>query len=389
MFAVMESTTTRASAVTVDLDALGANLSVVRQRLRPGCGVLAVVKADAYGHGGRRVAARLSAEGVEGFGVATVAEAMELRSTGLRERILVFGDFDRREIADALLYGIELTLFHEDQIRRVEAAELAGDVPLRVQINVDTGMGRLGILPEDLGTLVARISRARPRIEITGIYSHLATSERLDDPGTEEQCARFERVLQAAQRGIGGRYCRHLLNSAGIWTLPQAHYDFVRPGLALYGALLEPAASAFRPPLTPILRWETRIVHLKRLPRGASVSYGRSFVCPTPRRIAVIPVGYADGLLRAASGRAFVLVRGRRAPLVGTITMDMSMVDVTEIPGVTLGDEVVLLGRQGDEVITPTEMARWAGTIPYEVLCAISPRIERRYRESPRATEQG
>ncbi len=365
----------------VDLDAIAANVATLAARA-PGADLCAVVKADAYGHGAVRVARTAVAAGARWLGVATAVEAWHL-VTGIDEvdvPVLVLSEPDVAALESALDdLGPDAAVF-VDRIRptvssraAVEALAASGR-RWRVHVKVDTGMHRVGVDPADAATLVAAV-RGSAGLELEGLWTHFAVADEPDDPFTGEQLDRFRRVLDELDT-VGGRPpVVHVANSAATLTRPDTHADLVRCGIALYGVPPAPALAGSAP-LRPALRLVARVREVRRVEAGETVSYGRRWTAHTPARVATIPVGYADGLRRSASLHGVeVLVRGRRCPLVGAVTMDQAMVAVPD--DVSVGDEVVLIGRQGDREITATEVAGRLGTIAYEILTDLGPRLPR------------
>jgi alanine racemase len=365
----------------VDLSALRANARRLADEAAP-AGVLAVIKADAYGHGAM-ACARALAPLVWGFAVSLVEEAVELRRGGIDRPVIVLGGVYGRSHQDIVAYGITPVVSEEEDLRRfARAADELNAGRLGVHVKIDTGMSRLGVRPERLGALLDA-ARAIPGIEITGLATHLAEADGEDEVPTREQLARFAaaRAL-VVERGFRPSLL-HVANTAGALRFPEARFDLVRPGLALFGGLPSPSvrlADGAGDGLRPVMRLRTRIVALRDVPAGAGVSYGAAFRASRSSRIATVPIGYADGYTRRLSGRAEVLVGGRRCPVAGNVTKDMTMIDVTEQPEARPGDEVVLLGQQGDACISVDELAGWAGTIAYEIYCGVSKRVPRVYR---------
>jgi alanine racemase len=382
----------RPTVATCDLDALRHNAGVLRSRLRPGVRMLAAIKGDAYGHGAVAVATALSAAApasgatppfhpADAFGVALVEEGAQLRDAGIATPILCLGGVGRFGAAEAVARDLTPVLYDEGDAERLDAAARAAGRRLAVHLKVDTGMGRLGVPLSRWGWFLDRIARFEA-LDIAALLTHLAESESLDATFTAEQGRRFrEAVATARNRGVTPPLL-HVCNSGGLLTRPELHHGMVRPGVALYGVVPRPDLRAIAP-LRPVMRVVTQVLFVRDLPVGASVSYGRSFVTGRPSRIATLPVGYADGYPRILGNRGHVLVGGRRCPVVGVVCMDLCMVDVTDVPGVVRsGDEAVLLGDQGDgPAITADELATWAGTIPYEILCGFSERVPRRHVE--------
>lgn len=368
----------RPTRAELDLGALNRNLATLRTAA-PGVDVLAVVKADAYGHGAVPISRALEAAGVRFLGVALVEEGLALREAGLRSDILVLGGAYDGGWEAMLEHGMIPVVFRPEHLTALEAAARARKTTARAHMKVDTGMGRLGVLPADVPAFL-EAARACRNVSLEGLCSHFANADLADAALTELQVTRFRTALgQMRAAGFDPRW-RHLSNSAGLLALPEARdgveMNLARPGLGLYG--LQPAPW-LRPPrmLEPVLSWKTTVVHLKSVPTGTPISYGSTWTAPRPSRIATLPVGYADGWSRLLSNRGAVLVRGRRAPVVGRVCMDLCMVDVTDIPGAEVGDEVVLIGRQGAEVQDAHQLAALQNTIAYDVLCAIGARVPR------------
>lgn len=357
----------------IDLVALSANLRAIRNRVgaRP---ILAVVKANAYGHGAAGIARALLRDGVESLGVAIPEEGIELRQAGVSAPILVLGGF-APEQADLLLqHRLVPAVFRPDQIEALSRAASRRGAAAPVHVKVDTGMGRLGVPAGDVPAFAALLAQA-PSIRVTGAFSHLAVADDPQDPFTRRQIDLFREAVEALRgRGLAPEEI-HLANSAAIMDHPPAWLSLVRPGLVLYGYPPSPEVTPL--PVQPVLSLKTRIIYMKDVPAGTSLGYGRTFVASRTARVASLALGYDDGLPRLASNRGHVLVRGRRAPIAGRISMDLTTVDVTDIPGAALGDEVIVIGSSGEESIGAERVASWAGTIPWEVLCGIGSRVPR------------
>lgn len=361
----------------IDLDALEHNLGALRRRVGPGPRILLVVKADAYGHGAVAVAHHALRCGVTAFGVGTAAEALELRAAGVRARILVLGTIVDAEVHACLKHGIELGLHSTDRARMLEQEGRRAGTRVRVHLNVDTGMGRLGVLPRRAADVLRVVQRAE-HLELAGVMTHVAAVA-VGDAQSRDQLRRFDRVIASARSEglITARAWVHAANSVCIYGGEGLGYDAVRPGLAALG--LAPSGASAPDELRPILSWRTQVVFLKDIPRGSRVGYGGIFRADRRSRIATLPVGYNDGLAWALGNRADVLVRGTRAPLVGRVSMDYATVDVTDVPGTRVGDVVTLIGRDGAAAIGAEELAERGGTIPYEVTCRIGQRVGRVY----------
>jgi len=361
----------RPTRAEVLLDAIGHNLRVVRDAVR-GRKVLAVVKADAYGHGVVRVAQRLQAEGVDGFGVALAEEGIELREAGIDRAILVLNGISGGAHRDIINAALTPVLYEISEARAFDA--VADGRPIDVHLKVDTGMGRLGVPLSELDNFL-RALRECPSIRIAGLMTHLATADS-DPEYVAEQLAGFARAQGLVRRFGHEPAVLHAANSAALFRHPETHFDWVRPGLALYGY---PGSDMIEAPLRPAMRWRTEILRLRTLQPGESAGYGRSFRARTETQLATLPVGYGDGLLRAASDRGRVLIRGTLCPIVGNIAMDLTTVDVSKVPGVTVGEEALLLGEQHGTVLDARDLAAAARTIPYEILTNVSRRVPRVY----------
>lgn len=370
----------RPTWVEVDLGAFAANLQAVKGLVGPRVKVMAVVKANAYGHGAVRLAQVAARSGAHQLAVATLDEAVTLREAGVKLPILVLGtSIPGDGVEEAVAKDIAQALCTVELAEALSAAAARRGKAALVHLKVDTGMSRIGVRPDEAVPFMERVGRL-PGLRFEGVFSHFAASDEPDNPYTELQFRRFQDTLAAlAQAGYSFPY-RHIANSAAILDHPEMHLDMVRPGCILFGSW--PGEKTQRKiTLKPTLTLKTRIVFLKRVPGGTPVSYGLTYKAPAERLLATLPIGYADGYRRGLSNKASVLVRGRRAPIVGRVCMDQCVVDVTAVPGVALGDEVVLIGRQGDEEITGEELAALLGTLDLELFCGIAPRVPRVYQE--------
>ncbi|MBI5431656.1 MAG: alanine racemase [Planctomycetes bacterium] len=360
----------------IDLDALAWNLASIRARIGASRSVMLVVKADAYGHGAIAVAHHALRHGVEAFGVGTSAEALTLRKAGLRARLLVLGTIVEDEAPACLRHGIEIAVHSADRCRRLQALARRMDVRARVHLKIDTGMGRLGVMPARALSLLELI-HASPNVELAGVMTHMSAAAGALDPHTQAQMRQFDGVLAAArERGLL-RGPVHAANSACIFTGLDPLYDMVRPGISAYGVL--PGKLPGASELEPVMSLHTQVVFLKDLPAGAPVGYGGTFKAKRATRIAILPLGYHDGVNWRLGNRGAALVRGDRAPIVGRVSMDYTTLDVTDIPQVRVGDRVTLIGRQGEHVIRLEDLAKAAKTIAYEISCAVGQRVERVY----------
>ncbi len=361
--------------VTVDLDRVADNFRAICQKA--GAPVMAVVKADAYGHGVLPVA-RVLEECCAYFGVANIAEALELRRGGISRPILVLGPMSTAAFETAVREGIRPSICrYEDAVALSRIAEELGRKAF-FHLAVDTGMSRIGLQVTEEDADAAKAICALPGLEVEGLFTHFATADAEDLTKTHtqvEKFRRFDEMLKA--RGVNIAL-RHIENSAGIMRFG-AHYEMVRAGIILYGMEPSDAVDMSGLQVQPVLGWYSRVAHIKTLEPGREISYGGTFVTEKPTVVATIPVGYADGYRRSLSGKFYVLIHGQPAPILGRVCMDQMMVDVTDIPGVQVDDRVVLMGRDADQVITPEQIASAAGVINYEFSCGISRRVPRYY----------
>ncbi len=370
----------RPTTARIDLDAVKSNYRhlvdfLTRERGERPPGVIAVVKANAYGHGAAPVARALEDAGADLLACADIEEGLALRAAGVRAEILVFGALSVSDL-DGLFEGdLTPTISTPGAARAVQAAAAKYKRTLRYHLKIDTGMNRLGFRFDNLQRTLPELF-ASDNLELDAVYTHFATADVPDSPLFETQRRRFDRVL-AAIEALGGRpRYRHAANSAATLRDARVWFERVRPGLLLYGIVPPPLASTV--PLVPVMTLVSRVVAVKGMRPGESAGYGARFTTERPSHIAIVPAGYADGLDCRLAGRGVVLIRGRRVPIIGSVCMDMLMVDVTGMD-VSPGDEVVLIGSQGDDRIDAREMAASIGTIPWEIVCRVGSRIERVY----------
>ena len=360
----------------IDLDAIRNNVRVMREKTAGGAQFLAVVKANGYGHGAVPVALAALEAGASMLAVAIPEEGVELREAGIDAPILVLGGVEEGAAQAIAQHDLTQTVFDESRIRALSAAGEALGKTVCVHLKLDTGMSRIGVRTQEEAKALAALIDSLPGVKLTGCFTHMATADEDDGGDTLRQIARFECLCDAIASVHPGKITRHAANTACIFRYPQAHFDMVRGGIALYGYPPVPEAEG----LLPAMRWTARAVYVKTIHPGDRVSYGGTFEADRETRVMTVPVGYADGYRRGLSAKGFVLVRGRRARILGRVCMDQIMVDVTDIPDAQAGDEVVLLGAQGDEMIDADEMAAWLGTISYEVICSPSARVPRVYK---------
>jgi alanine racemase len=365
---------------TVNLAALAHNLSRIKGYLSSGCEVMAIVKANAYGHGAVDIAQALARLGIGRFAVASLDEGIALRQAGISTSIVVLGALFEQQIFDLVAHRLTPVISDRHILPALAKAVRSHPSPYPIHLKVETGMGRLGFSPDELLSLLDNPILQSP-LQIEGMMTHLADADGKDSAFTERQIGAFCAMLeQIRQHGLTLPLV-HTANSAAIVRFPEAHFSLVRPGIMLYGYHTLPD-SVPAPDLKPVLSLRTTIVQLRTMPRGGTVSYNATFVAKRPTRIAVLPIGYADGYSRRLSNRGSVLIQGHRAPIVGLVCMDMIMVDVTDFAELQVGETVTLIGQQGQESIWADEVADWIGTIPYEVLCGIGSRVPRLYESA-------
>jgi alanine racemase len=359
----------------INLDNLAHNIGCIREKVAPS-ELIPVIKADAYGHGAAPVAKRLVREGCTMFAVARLEEALELRDSGISQRILLLGRIFPDDIAQAVKAGVILSIFGQEDLRWVEKACGDSGTPAAVHLKIDSGMGRVGVLLSKAADLFEQTAKSRVCLW-EGIYTHFSTSDEKDKGYANFQLARFREVLSLLPNPAHGPRTVHMAASGAILDLPDSYFNAVRPGILMYGHYPSKETSrCIRP--RQVMSLKTYVAHLRQMPGGHPVSYGRRWITPGRTRIAVLPIGYADGLSRRFTNNGEVLIRGRRYPIVGTVTMDYIMVNVADGP-VEVGDEVLLWGESPGGVIEAIDVAERIGTIPYELTCAVSGRVPRVY----------
>ena len=363
----------------IDLDALRENLAWIRHRVGPHVKIMTVVKADAYGHGLKQIAALLMQSGTDVFGVANLTEAQSIRSVGSGWPILMLGACLPFEVETAVRESVMATISTRDEAVQFSAAASKLGRAAGLHLKIDTGMGRLGVAPKHAAALWTDVAKL-PNVLVRGLYTHFASAE--DDAAfSRSQKRQFARLLEKLPHSSLDYV--HANNSAALLFEEGTHYNTVRPGLLVYGVLpsgTRRALSQLPRQVRPALTWKCRVSLVKEVPRATPLSYGRSFVAPRAMRVATLTAGYGDGLLRAGSNRARVLIGGELCRVLGRITMDQTLVDVSRLPDIQSGDEAVLIGRQGKSEITVNQLAEWCRTVPWEILTAITARVPRVYR---------
>ncbi len=362
----------------IDLDAVAYNMESMKKNLKPGAGMIGVVKADGYGHGAVPVAKTI-APYVEGYAVATIDEALILRRHGIDKMILVLGVTHPGRYEELLAYDIRPAIFTMEQARPLSDLAVSQNRRARIHLALDTGMSRIGMSPDEDGAGLAAQIYGLPGIEVEGLFTHFARADEADKTSAGRQLERyleFTRLLKAKDIEIPIKHCS---NSAAIIDLPKAHLDLVRAGISIYGMYPSEEVQKEKVDLRPVMGLKSFVICVKTIAPGTEVSYGGTFRAEIPMRIATIPVGYADGYPRGLSGRGHVLIHGRKAPILGRVCMDQFMVDVTDIPDAGVGTEVTLLGADGQETITVEDIARASHGYHYEIVCNLGKRVPRVY----------
>lgn len=368
----------RPTYAEIDINALIHNLNEARMLSGSGGTILAVVKADAYGHGAVKAAKAFVKNGIRHLGVALIEEGIELRESGIKSSIVVLGGLFDNQISEIIKHKLAPVVYQRGFLHALSKAARKKKIQANIHIKIDTGMGRVGLLPSEAKGFVKEAA-ATPNIKVEGIMTHFADADLADKGYAERQLSEFTKIVYELKKdGIAIPY-QHIANSAALISFNSNLFNMVRPGIMLYGYAPFPKGEKRGLNLIPVMSLKTRIMHLKKVPAGACISYGRTFTTKRESVIATLPIGYADGYSRRLSNKGSVIVRGRIAPVVGRVCMDMTMIDVTDVEGAAINDEVVLIGRQGDKAITADNIARLTDTISYEVLCSVGKRVPRVY----------
>lgn len=363
----------------VDLDAIASNIKNIRAKVDKNSGIIGIIKADAYGHGSVETAKVLLDNGADWLAVAVVDEGLNLRKNGITAPILLLGYTPELRLNDVINNGFIQTVYSYDTAKKLSEAASALGKKAVIHIKIDTGMGRIGYrVNEESADEIVKISKL-PNIDVNGMFTHFSTADEADKAYTLEQYNKFVKMNDMLEERGLHIPVKHAANSAAIMDFDNMMFNMVRPGIILYGAYPSDEVKKENLSLSPAMSIKTHVSYVKDVNEGDSISYGRKYTAPSKRRIATIPVGYADGFIRAYSKGGKVLIRGEYAPIVGRICMDQFMVDVTDIDGVEVNDEVVLMGKQGDKEITADFIASVLDTINYEVFCTLSKRVPRQY----------
>lgn len=361
----------------VNLDAIKHNVIAIKKSLSQDVGIMPIIKADAYGHGAVRVAQAIN-DFANGFGVATIEEALELRQNGIKKPILILGTLSAKHFEEAVKNDITVNVYTEEMAKSLSDVAKGLGKKAVAHIAIDTGMNRIGVSCDDMGLEVCKKIVGYPCIDFQGIFSHYATADEKCKEKTYIQRQKFDDLCKNLENSGINIPIKHLCNSAGICDISDKTYSMVRPGIIIYG--LYPSEEVSKNiKLQSALELKSHVSYIKKVPAGEGISYGHTFVTQSERTIATIPVGYADGYPRLLSGKGRVIVKGQYAPIVGRVCMDQFMVDITHIDGVNIEDTVTLIGRDGDSVITVDELANLCNTINYEIVCGIGKRVPRIY----------
>ena len=362
----------------IDVARIEQNMKAICSALPKNVSAMAVVKADGYGHGAARTAKAAISGGASMLAVASVAEGVSLRNAGIRIPVLVLGAVTDYDVRTGVEYDLIQTVCSPDMVKMCETAAEGSQKRTEVHLKIDTGMGRIGVRTETERDEILKMLEKCSRVRLSGAFTHFSDADDGEDGEiyTKQQFERFLEMTNDLPEGV----IRHCCNSAAIHRHPEMYLDMVRAGISLYG--YPPVDTGMN--LKPCMRWTAAISYIKELPAGAYVSYGRTWQAENTRRVATVTCGYGDGYHRSASGKAWVLIRGKKAKILGRICMDQMIADVTDIPEARTGDQVVLIGRDGEEQITAEDLARWSGTISYEILLSVGSRVEREIIDSVR-----
>ncbi|MCM1388344.1 MAG: alanine racemase [Bacillus sp. (in: Bacteria)] len=365
----------------VDLDALHANVEAIEKIISPGAKIMGIIKANGYGHGAAPIGRELETfDTVFGYGVATAGEALTLREAGLKKPILILGYTFSDCYEELIKHDISMAVFRYDTLEELSACAAKLGKKAKIHIKVDTGMSRIGVFPDESGLAFVKKALSYEALTIEGVFTHFARADEKDKRFAEKQFDRISQFWDKVETQTGYRIpIKHCANSAGIVELPKTHMDMVRAGIILYGLWPSDEVEKDKIALRPILSLKSHIVHIKEVEKGTSVSYGGTYVTDKNMRIATIPVGYADGYPRALSGKGYVLIHGKKAPILGRICMDQFMVSVDDIPQAQPLDEVTLIGKDGAEEITMEMLGNLSGRFNYEFACGLGERVPRIY----------
>lgn len=373
----MELQLKRPAWIEIDLNALENNYNIIRSKINKETKIAAVVKANAYGHGAVRVAQKLSQFGVEYFCVGSPDEGIELRNAGISEPIIVLAEVLDSQYADIFKGDLIQTVASRKTLKALNKAGIKDAKKIKVHLKIDTGMGRIGFFPEELVEIYS-LAQKLENIKIEGVFTHLARADEENKDFSYQQLQKFNSAIKEIRSAGFKTPLLHIANSAAVIDLRETYFDLVRPGIMIYGLLPSDDLNQ-EAKLNPLLSFKTRIVQIRKLPAGSAVSYGSTYKTEREEKLAVLPIGYKDGFPRLLSNQGEVLIKGQRAPIRGRVCMGQTIVSVDHIDNLEVGDEVVLIGKQGDEEISASEIAEMCGTINYEIVCNLSERLEKIY----------
>lgn len=365
----------------IDLDAIRKNIINIREKKGPQGKLMAVIKADGYGHGAREIGDYIK-DKVDYFGVASIEEAVELREAGLKLPILILGYNSPSLYETNLKYDVDQTIYSYDTAKKMSEEAAHKGKTAKIHIALDTGMTRIGLSPDEEGLRIVQKIAALPSIKIEGLFTHLSCADMADKAYTKQQMKRYDHFVELLRNAGIEIPLKHICNSAGIMEFDHHRYDMSRAGIIVYGLYPSDEVEKSSLFLAPALTWKSHVVNIMEPEIGRGISYGATYIVEQSRRIATVSIGYADGYPRSLSNKGWMLIHGKKAPIVGRVCMDQTMVDITDIPDVKIEDEVTLIGQDGDNRISVEEMADLAGSFNYEFVCDISKRVKRIYRGS-------
>ncbi len=365
----------------IELDNVRYNLDQIASRLADGTKIIGVIKTDGYGHGALPIAKELETlDYVHGYGVATAEEALMLKNNGIRKPIIIIGYSFPSSYEEMMVRSVRLTVFREDMLEELDKLASRLGLICNVHIKVDTGMSRIGIFPDDSGIEFVRKALTYKHLKLEGIFTHLARADESDKQYADAQFKRFDTFVKRIKDELSYEFeLVHLANSAAIIDMPATNYDLVRAGIIMYGMWPSEEVSKDVIDLKPLLSLRSHITFIKTVPKGTQISYGGTYITDKDTVIATVPVGYGDGYPRSLSGKGYVIVRGKKVPILGRVCMDQFMIDVSQVEDIKEGDEVTLIGRDGDETITMEDLMHWSGMLNYELACIIGKRVPRVY----------
>ncbi|WP_058486268.1 alanine racemase [Defluviitalea phaphyphila] len=366
----------------INLDAIAHNINQIKKQLSHNTEIMAIIKADAYGHGAIEVSKVLIENGVERLGVAILDEGKQLRNKGINVPILILGYTSPSKADEIVSFNLTQTVFTYEMAKALSDSAKAQNKNVNIHIKIDTGMGRIGFKPNNESINLIKEINKLPNLNIEGIFTHFSSADEADSSFTELQFNRFTSFIKELEKEKIYIPIKHCSNSAGFISYKKTHMNLIRPGIILYGLYPSDEVKKDIVDLKPAMTLKAKVIFVKEVEKNSPISYNRKFITKRKTKVATIPVGYADGYSRRLSSKGRVLIKGHYAPIIGNICMDQFMVDVTHIPNVKIGDEVILMGQQEDKIITAEEIAKKIGTINYEIICVVGKRIPRVYKKN-------